>query len=405
MFVYMSFSFFKTKPLLSFVFDIRDASVSLAAVRFELDKKPEIILCQNFELKLTDSKNHKGYVSSMIKVLDKANVSVRKDLIKIGNKEKIGTHYFFIGSPWCVSQTKTIKIVKDKPFEINNKVLEQIIVGEELVVEKYLKNETSESNWEVLEERIIQSKLNGYIVDDIFGKKVLSLSMELFISFIPYEIKYKMLSYIDEKIGKNIIKQNSSSVLSSYSFLRDLYSNKNDFIYVDLGKLITDVYVVRDDVIFGIASIPFAEESIIQTSFERTNLSRDIFMSHINIGHDKRFDLASHNNGEDLLKFGFDIWENKLRDTLSKVCTEMNIPNQMFVITNGVVSSMLIKSLLNKQKNKSFEILGSKIEISIIGEEIINNLILNAKVFSSEPYVKMDIVFLDKVKNVSNKRF
>ena len=27
-------------------------------------------------------------------------------------------------------------------------------------------------------------------------------------------------------------------------------------------------------------------------------------MSHINIGHDKRFDLASHNNGEDLLKFG-----------------------------------------------------------------------------------------------------
>jgi len=395
----MSFFLFKNKPSLSFIFDLRDTSVSLAVARFERNKKPEIILCQDFELQNQDLKDHKKYIDSMIKTLDQAIVSVRKSLIKIGNKECIGKYYFFIGSPWSVSQSKTIKIIKDRPFEINNNVLKQIIIGEESNIEKNIEKETQEPNWKVFEEKIIQSKLNGYKIDNVFGKKASNLTIELFVSFIPFEIKNKIISFFSEKVGKNINKQINSCILSSYSFFRDLYSNKNDFIYVDIGKLITDIYVVRDDIIFGVASFPFGEENIIQTSLSKTNLSRDVFLSHIDIGQDKNFDLPSHNNGEDLLKTGFDFWEVKLKDSLSKVCNEMNIPNNLFVITNSVISSMLIQRFSGIEEKKQIEILGSKIEISAIGENIINDYILNSNFFTNKPYVKMDLVFLDKMLN------
>lgn len=393
----MSFSFFKKAPSLSFVFDIRDTSVSLAATRFDIDKKPEIILCQKFELKYQDSKNHKKYLASMLRTLDIAIVSVRKDLVKIGNKENIGKYYFFIGSPWSVSQTKTIKIIKDKPFEITNSILEKIIVGEEFALEKYIEEQTLEPNWKVLEEKIIQSKINGYKVDDIFGKKTSNLAIELFVSFIPFEIKDKMDSYIDERIGKKIKRQNNSCILASYSFFRDLFSNKNDFIYVDIGKLITDVFVVRDDIIFGIASFPIGEENIIQASLAKTNLSRDILMSHLSVGLDKKFDLVSHNRGEDLLRSGFNLWENQFKDTISQICTEMNIPNNMFILINSVVSNILEKELSGKEKDNQFEILGSKIDTLAIGDGMMNNFISNGKVFVNEPYIKMDLVFLDKL--------
>ena len=395
----MSFFLFKNKPSLSFIFDLRDTSVSLAVARFERNKKPEIILCQDFELQNQDLKDHKKYIDSMIKTLDQAIVSVRKSLIKIGNKECIGKYYFFIGSPWSVSQSKTIKIIKDRPFEINNNVLKQIIIGEESNIEKNIEKETQEPNWKVFEEKIIQSKLNGYKIDNVFGKKASNLTIELFVSFIPFEIKNKIISFFSEKVGKNINKQINSCILSSYSFFRDLYSNKNDFIYVDIGKLITDIYVVRDDIIFGVASFPFGEENIIQTSLSKTNLSRDVFLSHIDIGQDKNFDLPSHNNGEDLLKTGFDFWEVKLKDSLLKVCNEMNIPNNLFVITNSVISSMLIQRFSGIEEKKQIEILGSKIEISAIGENIINDYILNSNFFTNKPYVKMDLVFLDKMLN------
>lgn len=393
----MSFFFIKNKPSLSFVFDIRDTSISLAAVRFQEDKKPEIVLCQNFEMRFVDSRNHKRYTSSMISTIDKAIVSVRRGLIKIGNHEKIDKYYFFMGSPWSVSQAKTIKIIKDKIFEINNNILAKILVGEEAVIERKIEAQTKELDWKILEEKIVQSKLNGYKVDDIFGKKTTNLAIELFVSFIPSEIKSKLSFYMDEKLGKNTKRQNNSCILSSYSFFRDLYSNKNDFIYVDLGKLITDVYVVRDDVIFGVASFPYGEENIIQHSLLKSNLSRDILMSHLSVGIDKKFDLTSHNNGEDLLRHGFDIWNKNLRDSLSKICTEMNIPNILFIIETSTISKVLAKDLLNKSKTKEFKLLNSSIEVVPTVEGVMNNFILNGKTFANEPYIKMDLVYLDKI--------
>ncbi|MFH0755238.1 MAG: hypothetical protein V1910_01040 [bacterium] len=391
----MSFSFFKKKPTVSFVFDIRDASISIAVAKFKTDEKPEIILCQNFEFKYQELKDYKKYISSMIETLDEAIFSIRKSLVKINNKEKIGTHYFFIGSPWSISQSKIIKIIKDKIFEINKNLLEKIISSEEIIFEKSLEEQTKKPDWKVLEEKIIVSKLNGYKIDNILGKKAVNLSLELFVSFTPSEIKNKLEYYIDKKIGKNIKRQNNSCILSSYSFLRDLYSDKNDFIYIDIGKLITDVYIVREDIIFNIASFPFGEENIIQTSLMKTNLSRDIFLSHINIGQDKKFELVSHNNGKDLLKSGFDIWENNLEDILSKICAETT-PNNIFIITNSVISNILAKELINKKNNKQFKILNSKTEISIIEENILNNFILNGNAFINEPYIKMDLIFLNK---------
>jgi hypothetical protein len=392
----MSF-FFKNKPFLSFVFDIRDSSISVSAVKFENDKKPEIILCQNFEIQYQDSQDYSKYSSLMIKTLDDSVSSLKKSLIKIGNKEKIKDYRFFIGSPWTVSQSKTIKIIKDRPFEINNALLSKIIVGEELLAEKELETETQLKDWKVMLEKIIQSKINGYKVDNIFGKKTMNLAVEIFVSFIPYEIKNKLSTYISEKIGRHTKEQDNSSILSSYTFFRDMYSNKNDFIYVDIGKIITDIYVVRDDIIFGIASFPFGEEDMIQTSLSKTNLSRDVFMSYLCIGNDKKFDLTSHNNGEDMLKFGFEAWMNKLKDVLPKICTEMNIPNNLFIVPNSVVSEILVKVLSNKEDGKQFELLESKIEITSIVEGVFDSLILNGKVFPNEPHIKMDVIFLDKM--------
>jgi hypothetical protein len=155
--------------------------------------------------------------------------------------------------------------------------------------------------------------------------------------------------------------------------------------------------VVRDDIIFGIASFPLGEENIIQTSLDKTNLSKQVFLSHINIGSEKNFDMVSHNRGADLLKFGFNQWKEKLKDSLSKICTEINIPNDMFIIKNSVISGILSNELSDKENKKKLEILGSKIEVSAIQENTINDFIFNGKAFPNEPYIKMDLIFLDKM--------
>lgn len=385
----MSFSLYKKKSSLSFVFNVRDDSISVAVARFHKDKKPEMILCHNFALRIKDSKDHQKYINSLIEAIDKAQVLMIKGLIKMGIKEKISKTYFFLGSPWIVSESKMIKISKDKHFTVDKNLLSRIITNEE---ESFKKSLTG-TNWKVLEQKIIQSRLNGYNVEKILGKKTLDLAVELFVSYIPKELKDKLMLYGNKKISE----QNNSCVLSAYTFFRDLYSNKNDFIYVDIGKMITDIYVVRDDVIFGTASFAYGEENILQDSLARTNLSREVFLSYINIGQDKNFQLVSHNNGEDLLKHGFDIWKKKFREILPKICNEVNVPTNMFIIKNNAIPSILVREMAGRRSITRFEILGTKIKVSSIGERTINDFVTNGRDFVNEPYIKMDLVFIDKM--------
>ena len=187
--------------------------------------------------------------------------------------------------------------------------------------------------------------------------------------------------------------------MSSYSYLRDLYSDKNDFIYADIGKLITDIYVVRDDIIFAIASIPYGEENIMQVSLNRTKLPKDVFLSNISIAEDKNFDLPVDNNSSESLRLGLNFWKNKFKETLSKICNEMNIPNNIFIIPNSKIANVLVKDLSEDAKNDKLEVHGTKIDVLIITENIINSFIENSKTFVNEPYVKMDTIFVNKLLN------
>jgi transaldolase len=77
----------------------------------------------------------------------------------------------------------------------------------------------------------------------------------------------------------------------------------------------------------------------------------------------------------------------------------MNIPSKLFVITSSMISNMLIMELSNKQEGKQLEIIGSKLDVVTISENVINSFILNGKSFPNTPYLKMDLVFLDKIIN------
>src|SRR5690349_10229074 len=96
---------FKKEPTLSFVFDIRDTYITVAAAKFEKGNNPELVLCQNFKIECQNPADHEKYLSSMLKTLDNGIVAVRKGLVKIGNKDKIGKYFFFVGSPWSVSES------------------------------------------------------------------------------------------------------------------------------------------------------------------------------------------------------------------------------------------------------------------------------------------------------------
>ncbi len=392
----MSFFSFKKKPTLSLVFDIRDSYLSIAACRFEKAKKPEIILCQDFKIESHDRSNHQKYLNSMLKALDTGILSVRKDLVKIGNTEKIGKYSFFVGSPWSVSQSKMIKVMKDKQFEINNKLIEKIITDEEDLEKKEIEDEKGLLDWRLLEEKVVQSKLNGYKTDVTLGKKTKDLEIELFVSFIPKDVKEKLLSFEKESFRRYRLGRLNSCTMSSYSFLRDLYPDKNDFIYIDVGDFVTEAYIVRDDVIQCTVSIPLGKKQIIKSASARTQTPEDVLLSALHVTH--RGDNAlPYEKANKIAKDAIKDWLRKLNEPISNICAEINIPKNIFFTSNDELTDILITEIKNNAKTGQFNVFNKDMKITDIDENVLNNFILNAKNFNNEPHIKMDLVFLDKL--------
>ncbi|MFA6227002.1 MAG: hypothetical protein WC631_00740 [Candidatus Paceibacterota bacterium] len=391
------FSFFKKKSSLTVVFDIREFTLTSAVTRIYKNKKPEILYCQDFKIDESELILYKKYTASLLKTLDKGITEMHSIIQKMGIKEEIGQFFFFIGSPWVVSQSKDIKYTKDKEFTIDDAFLKRILVSQENNWQKNIEETQGSGSWELLEEKIIQAKLNGYKVDKIYDRKTKDIEIHLFTSFIPKEIINKLNSYIEEKFGQKTDQHSHSQTLSSFTFMRDLFPNRNNFIYIDIGKKITDIYVVREDIIHGISSFPFGEDAIIESVSKKEGLTKEIIQSLINIKSHGKCDEESERKVNNIIDDGLSMWVEKFNESIPKICLEKDVPFEIFIITNSDLLNLFVGRIKQENYNHPVRIYGKKPSITQISEGTFNNFIINGKIFKKQPFIKMDIILLDKL--------
>ncbi len=391
---------FAPKPELSLLVDIRDTTITIAAGLFAADVKPELVLCKTMEIDalaeagIQDRNEYRKYLDAAVKTLDAGLISMRKELIKIGRKEKIASYAFFVGSPWSVSESKLIHIAKDKPFEVTASFLKKIIASDETESERRLGSGAG-NTWRILEEKIVEAKLNGYAVEAIFGKKTNVLDLELFTSFVPYEVKDKLQSVFDTATHLDGAHRAHSTALSSYSFLRDLYHDKNTFLSIDVGDLVTDITFVQNDVMSGIASFPCGLRSLLKSGPHGKGAS-DIAASAAVIDQEGHLDEKARKDLEKALMPGVELWRGMCLDAIGKICTEITMPAEAFVIPKNAFVHLLFKLAFRTASGEKLAVLGRPLDIHFIGEEVFDKYVTNAKAYRYEPYAKMHAVFFDK---------
>jgi len=395
------FSSFKKKPSLAVVFDIREFSLTTAIIRTIKNQKSELLFCQNFEVIESELATYKQYSASLIKTLDKAIIETKKTIIKMDLKEDLSKYFFFIGSPWVVSKSKSVKIVKDKSFLIDDALLKRILLNKEDLIQKEIQIENSQGQWEIFEEKIVEAKLNGYKVTDFHNRKTKEFESHLFTSFIATEICDKIKSYLGAKFKKEGKECSHSTTLSSFTFTRDLYSDKNNYVYVEIGKLITDIYVVLDDVIHGIASFPFGETAIIESVSRNMKITKEMVNSMLNIKCHGKCDEETDKKIDSFIKMGLSEWSDRFNASFAKICDEKDAPTDIIMTTNTDISKLFINNIKSHNET-SLKIYNKDTNLTIISEGILNNFVIGGKIFRNQPFIKMDIILLDKLTNQKN---
>lgn len=263
------------------IFDIGSASVGGAVVTLEKDEKPTVVFSTRSQMAFQEELDFKHFVHSMLTVLLNVGMELRSGGIpKIeGGIDRV---LCVLSSPWYISQTKVFDINKDKSFKITDDLLNDLI---QEAKKSHGKDAVQvEGNPVFIEESIIQSKINGYPVDDSSGHETDHLDITIYTAIMSLDVHERIKKMINKvfNVDDFIFKSFTSA---SYGVIRDLFQKEKNFLLVDVSGEMTNVSVIHDTVLHDSASFPIGHNFYTRSIQKEGYDNHDEMVSQIGRAH------------------------------------------------------------------------------------------------------------------------
>lgn len=377
------FSFLKkNKESYSLVIDIGSGSVSGAIVKFTERSGVNVIHYVRepipYQQDISVTKHLKLMGSTLSIVAHKLRSEGFK---KLSHKDKkavsIDRAFYLFSSPWSASQTRTIKIKESKPIKLTENYLKRIIDKQEKEYKIHLSN-----SGRIIEKKIIQIKTNGSVIEDFYEKSTKNLEIFIFFTVVPE----KVLLAVENAVAKTFNIKNiwcHSMSLAAFSTIRNHFPGEEDSLYIDISEEMTDISIIRNNIIETSASIPLGRNHFMRLLIKNLKVSEEIADSMI------RMHCLKNNNELAGLKIAVAM-DQVAQDWLSAVLKVMDnlnqedIPNSVFFITTSDLT-LFLKSKLQKQ---DFRLIS------------IESKIAKTPLVESYMAFKLELMFLDNLYNI-----
>lgn len=394
------FSFSNSNKLeeVSALFHIGSGSVDGSLIRLSKKSKPEIIYSTKVSISFQKDLNLERHYKLMLKAFDSALKNIQKQgLLHLNftglRNYGIRNAFYVLSSPWCVSQTKIIKIKKDKPFEISSESLEGVMNEQE---KKFLSNDSAEGS-KIIEKKIIEAKLNGYKMTEIYGKKAKDVELSLFMTSAP-EYALKELKDIAHKYFNFRFSHFNSFALSSFSAIRDIYPDKENFIYLDVHGELTDLSIIKDNIFVENASFPSGKNFFIRKISEKLHVSAGEAYSLINLYGSGKCDQVTSQKVRTAIDDILKSWLENFHSVLTSLSLNMYVPRTIFMIVSDEFSVFLARKL-KEERFSQFSMTDESFNVIVLDSKGLCEYCGSEKDFKKEPFAELECVFLNKMFN------
>lgn len=363
----------KNKESYSLVISIGSGSVTGAIIKFT--KKPGVdVLYSRREIlplmnevsvskRLTQLKNSLGLLLSSIQKegLKKLPVTPNQGFI-------IKKVFYIFSSPWSTSQTKVISVNENKAFKVTETYLTKL-------VEEEIKKDPAEAG-KIIEKKIIQLKINGYVVSKTTGQLARELEVSLYKTVVPDEV----ISTVEGAVSKYFrVKEVwcHSLSLPVFSVIRDLFPHKDDFISIEVSDEMTDLCLVKDGIITSSASFPLGRNHFIKELANTMKVSPEIADSMMKVNASKVNDELAALKLSVAMNKSAEEWLKNISSIIDHWKEKTYVPETIFLISNNDLVSFITLKL----KSQDFKFF----------------LIDKKNIRSNDVVFKICLIFLDKL--------
>jgi len=312
------------------VFYIESGSVSGALIDFSPTRKnisPVVIpVTQQFVLK--ESLRTDRLKIAVTDALKQVASELSKKAKEGGKKVTTGS-IIILGAPWYVSQTTVIKETFRQPTVVTKKFFDDLI---KKAVANFEKEHASSGNVSLLEQKVINAVLNGYQTNDPFNKKATDARFSLFLSVMPSDLKKQVEETLHAFFSRPIMAWQSAP-LALFGGLRTLPATPNDFLILDTGAEVSELSLVRNNMLIETVSFPLGTSSMLRSMTTTLNSTYEVIESLVCSTHEQTQNSEMKERVDKALALSGDEWIKLFTSTLSLLAGGLSLPSTLFLIS------------------------------------------------------------------------
>ncbi|MDP6527769.1 MAG: hypothetical protein QF858_02730 [Candidatus Pacebacteria bacterium] len=236
------------------LFDIGSGSVGGAIARFSGDDRPTITYSTRKSLPLHKELNPDKLSYHTISALNEVgNELIRKGL---EGGEVFGV-LCTVSSPWSTVEPATVS-AEGVERNITEDYLERILEQGREDIRRNASDDRSGMN--LVEETVVRTLADGRELWDLESQRANRVDISMLQGFVSDRFHKQAEDTLERIFGATpIVVQ--TSILPLFLATRDVYDGLLDFILVDISGEVTDLALVKDGMIAGVASFPIGKHS------------------------------------------------------------------------------------------------------------------------------------------------
>lgn len=323
------------------IFDIGSASVGGSVVVLTKGKKPQIVFSTRSKMAFQEKLDFDHFVHSMLSVLLNVSMEMRSGGIpKIDGK--IDRVLCVLSSPWYISQTKIFDVKKKVPFDVTVSFLESLMKD---AIDSHKKEAVQiEDDPVFIEREIIQTKINGYPVTDIFDLKTDNFVLTAYSTIMSKDVHEKIKKMINKVFNVDDFIFRSFTT-ATYSVIRDLFMKEKNFLLVDVSGETTNVSIVYDEVLMDSASFPLGHNSHIRAVQGKLYSDPEEAVSRIKIQKGNEEMSSESIQVESTLSSADKDWVESLKKALDDISEGTPLPSTLFLTGGNDYVDWFVKSI------------------------------------------------------------
>lgn len=395
----MVLSFFTTqkqKENLSLLVDIGSSSVGIALLVTQKGKLPNIIFSEREDISFQEVLSSDKFLHAMNHALDRVLhrfvMKIKKGGLLQNIKVPISHVFCTLSSPWFILKTRELHVAEEREFEVTERMVDGFIEQNIAELKEELKATLPVEDIRIIEKKIIRMKLNGYDIENPYGKKVSRMEFSVVVGVSSG----KVIESIKRKLA-GVLHVNSvhfgAFPLAAFSTIRDIFPTENDFLFLDITGESTDVSHIHNDLLLGTVSFPrgknhFVREisATMQTVHHDAESLLGMFMRD-EIDAKKRTQVAA------VVSLAEVEWTKRFKKALTTLLGSTPVPHKIFFTTDADVKVIFARLLSEVDKEHPRE----KIDVQYLDQLIIEKFVTHAPEIIRDPFIAIEALFTEKL--------